>query len=233
MSVSEVSSVTPKSASNSVSNGLKAHEISDRFMKLLVAQLKNQDPLTPMDSMSMTGQLSQLSSLSELTRIGDLLKESLQGNTSLSTELSSASNLVGKMVYAGIGVNEEIPVVDGNISFEIDEAIKDFNASRFELNVYDISGSKIKTVDVSSSTKEINLEGLPSNIKVEMIGYDSSGKVIGAVDTSTILKVGFEVKSAGLKNGVVYLTSESGQRLPFNNVISISSGGSKDKPQSV
>ena len=37
----------------------------DRFLKLLVTQLKNQDPLNPMDNAEMTSQLAQISTVDD------------------------------------------------------------------------------------------------------------------------------------------------------------------------
>ena len=41
-----------------------ATDIQDRFLTLLVTQLKNQDPLSPMDNAQITTQLSQISTVS-------------------------------------------------------------------------------------------------------------------------------------------------------------------------
>jgi flagellar basal-body rod modification protein FlgD len=43
------------------------------FMKLLIAQLQNQDPLNPLDSANFSAQLAQFSSLEQLTQINDKL----------------------------------------------------------------------------------------------------------------------------------------------------------------
>ena len=45
------------------------------FMKLLVAQLQNQDPLNPLDSANFSAQLAQFSSLEQLTQINQKLSE--------------------------------------------------------------------------------------------------------------------------------------------------------------
>lgn len=45
----------------------------DIFMKLLVAQLKNQDPLAPQDGAQFVAQLAQFNSLDQLTQINDRL----------------------------------------------------------------------------------------------------------------------------------------------------------------
>ena len=61
-------------------------EIQDRFLKLLVTQLKNQDPLNPLDNAQITSQLSQISTVSGIEK----LNGTLQG---LSTSLLSSQSL--------------------------------------------------------------------------------------------------------------------------------------------
>lgn len=46
----------------------------DAFLKLLVAQLKNQDPLNPVDNQQFVAQLAQLQSLEELRSLGEALR---------------------------------------------------------------------------------------------------------------------------------------------------------------
>lgn len=45
------------------------------FMKLLIAQLQNQDPMNPMDSANFSAQLAQFSSLEQLTQINQRLAD--------------------------------------------------------------------------------------------------------------------------------------------------------------
>jgi hypothetical protein len=49
--------------------------LNDMFMQLLLAQLKNQSPLSPMDPTQFVGQLAQFSELSEVTQIYQLLQQ--------------------------------------------------------------------------------------------------------------------------------------------------------------
>ena len=55
----------------------KANDVVNQaeFMKLLVAQLQNQDPLNPLDSANFSAQLAQFSSLEQLTQINQKLSE--------------------------------------------------------------------------------------------------------------------------------------------------------------
>lgn len=47
----------------------------DEFLKLLVAQMKNQDPLNPMDGQQMAAQLAQFSSVEQLVNANDTLAQ--------------------------------------------------------------------------------------------------------------------------------------------------------------
>lgn len=68
---SGASSTTNKTASNS------GQDLNTMFMQLLVAQLKSQSPLDPLDPNQFVGQLAQFNSLSELTQIRQLLQSVL------------------------------------------------------------------------------------------------------------------------------------------------------------
>ncbi len=69
----------------------------DDFLKLLVAQLKNQDPTAPQDMAAMTGQMTQFSILEQLTNIS---KTSDEQNVSAARD--HAVGLLGKTVtYKG------------------------------------------------------------------------------------------------------------------------------------
>jgi flagellar basal-body rod modification protein FlgD len=70
----------------------------DTFMKLLVAELKNQDPMDPMQSRDMVAQLATLSSVQKLGAIDDKLA-GLQKDSMSGSSLQSA-NLIGKTVTA-------------------------------------------------------------------------------------------------------------------------------------
>lgn len=72
----------------------------DQFMQLLVAQLKNQDPLSPLQPHEMAAQLAQFQSLEELTKVNDGLAKELQSNamTTLAMQTNLGASLIGKQV---------------------------------------------------------------------------------------------------------------------------------------
>jgi flagellar basal-body rod modification protein FlgD len=77
---------------------MTATEIQDRFLKLLVAQMRHQDPLNPLDNAQVTTQLAQISTVSGL----DKLNASLGGLTSslMSAQSAQSAALIGRQVYA-------------------------------------------------------------------------------------------------------------------------------------
>lgn len=68
------------------------------FLKLLVAQLENQDPMNPDDPTEFTAQLAQFSQLEQLTNVN----QSLEGLNTMSSEMQrmSALGLIGQEVVA-------------------------------------------------------------------------------------------------------------------------------------
>jgi flagellar basal-body rod modification protein FlgD len=70
----------------------------DDFMKLLVAQLKNQDPENPADSKELITQLSQLTSVEQLVAMSDKLSQLEVGLASVAN--TQVSDIVGKRVEA-------------------------------------------------------------------------------------------------------------------------------------
>ena len=63
----------------------------DQFLKILITQLQNQDPMQPMEDKEFIAQMAQFSSVEQLMNISTQL-------TSLNQSLGSASNLIGKSI---------------------------------------------------------------------------------------------------------------------------------------
>ena len=83
------------------------HMGKDAFLKLLVAQLKYQNPLSPMDGtqfISQTAQLTMTEKLQELSKLSE--------TTVLDANRRTASELVGKTISYDNGTN----VVDGIVT---------------------------------------------------------------------------------------------------------------------
>ena len=89
---------TPAPASDSAALGrARLAENFDTFLSLLTVQLKNQDPLSPLDSNQFTQQIVQMTGVEQQLLTNDLLKK-LVGNTG--SGVSTAVALIGKEVRA-------------------------------------------------------------------------------------------------------------------------------------
>ena len=75
---------------------LKSNEQSDRFLKLLVAQMRNQDPLNPLDNAAVTTQMAQISTVEGIEKLNTSMEKYLSRSSGLST-LEGAS-LIGHRV---------------------------------------------------------------------------------------------------------------------------------------
>lgn len=82
---------------NSVVGGDAVDLTQDRFLKLLIAQMKGQDPLNPLDNAEVTSQLAQLSTVTGINKLGDLVS----GLSSTFTEGQSlqAAGMIGRGVF--------------------------------------------------------------------------------------------------------------------------------------
>jgi len=71
-------------------------ESQDRFLKLLVTQMQNQDPLNPMDNAQVTSQMAQLSTVSGI----DKLNATLQALSSsmIASQSMQAASMIGHVV---------------------------------------------------------------------------------------------------------------------------------------
>src|SRR5450759_4503359 len=67
-----------------------------RFLKLLVTQLNNQDPLNPLDNAQLTSQLAQMSTVSGVEKLNTTLQSLV--DQSGSSQVLQAAFLIGRTV---------------------------------------------------------------------------------------------------------------------------------------
>lgn len=114
----------------------------EQFLQLLVAQLKNQDPMAPMDNTEYIGQLTQFSSMEQLMNIYEEI-------SSLRKDIGSASSLIGKEVTW----NE----YDSNGSIISKSGKVDSIISSGGLLYVEVNGNKIG-VDYINQIKDVKLD---------------------------------------------------------------------------
>jgi flagellar basal-body rod modification protein FlgD len=112
------------------------------FLKLLMTQLQNQDPTTPMDTTQFTGQLVQFASVEQQMNINTGVQSLIQ--LAQSTNVLQASGLIGKTVTANAS---QIALQGGAGSIQ-------FNALAAEPVAVTVTGSSGATVSQASLTSK-------------------------------------------------------------------------------
>lgn len=87
----KAAAATAASVSDAAASGANSQ---DRFLKLLVTQMKNQDPLNPMDNAQVTSQMAQLSTVSGIDKVNSTLK-ALSDSMSAGQAMS-ATSMIGR-----------------------------------------------------------------------------------------------------------------------------------------
>jgi flagellar basal-body rod modification protein FlgD len=100
----------------------------DEFLKLMITELTNQDPLNPMDNAQLVEQIGQIRSISATTQLSDTLGSVLAGQN-----LTTASSLIGKKVAALTDANENVTGTVDRVSVEIDENDSDKRTYRVHI----------------------------------------------------------------------------------------------------
>lgn len=114
----------------------------DRFLKLLTTQLKNQDPLNPMDNAQMTSQLAQISTVDGINKLNatlEMLVGSQQGSEAL-----QAATLVGRDVLTG-GKTLQIAGAGTSAGVELAGA-----ADKVNVTIKDANGLTVRTLSLGA-----------------------------------------------------------------------------------
>jgi flagellar basal-body rod modification protein FlgD len=154
----------------------------DQFVQLLLAQLQNQDPTSPMDGQAFVAQLAQFSSLEQLQGVSTRLDSLLLAQAS-ANQLQTAS-LVGQDVLFTTS-SVMLPDVGGTtVGGELSG-----DAATVTVTIRDADGNKVRTLTAGPATKgslEIPWDGrdeagvpLPAGeYRVELAAADVEGKAV-------------------------------------------------------
>lgn len=153
---------------------------TDKFMTLLVTQLKNQDPLNPLDNAQVTSQLAQLSTVTGVSKLNatlETLKSSYQ-----STEALQATNLIGHGVLVEgnkMGLYEGQAILGAELDSAVDKLQVVITSAK--------TGKEVATIELGAQPAgvvPIAWDGIPDPTKV---GED--GKPIKLPDGTYTYKV--------------------------------------------
>jgi flagellar basal-body rod modification protein FlgD len=134
-------------------------ESEQRFLKLLVTQLNNQDPLNPLDNAQLTSQLAQMSTVSGIEKLNSAF-QSLLAQSGSSQVLQSA-NLIGRTVLVPGNDLALKPGVDVPFAVDVTGA-----ADTVKVSITNAAGEVVRNFDLGAlppGVKTLSWDGLADN----------------------------------------------------------------------
>jgi flagellar basal-body rod modification protein FlgD len=122
----------------------------DDFLKLLITQLRYQDPLEPMKGTEFAAQLAQFSSVEQLSNINTNLTQTLATNQLMTQSIgnSLAATMIGKGVKASANEFQFTGTGSAQLGYTLPVA-----AAEVSVRVYDSTGTLVRTITNAGTDK--------------------------------------------------------------------------------
>jgi flagellar basal-body rod modification protein FlgD len=216
---------TTTSAAAGLSQALGANKAMgrDAFLKLLVAQLKNQDPLKPQDNSAFVAELAQFSSLEQSMGVNDRLDQMMLQNQGMAN--SNVVNMVGQTAT----VKGSLITTDGSgigvpVAFTQDRA-----SASTVVQIQDANGKVVRTLDLGerpSGISRITWDGRSDDglvqpagtyaVSVKSSDADGGTVVVSQETSGTITGVAFD-------KGYPVLHLSNGVNAPVSDLLRVES----------
>jgi flagellar basal-body rod modification protein FlgD len=210
LSNSQIDAYNAKGGSQADSTDPQAAQ--DRFLKLFVAQLSNQDPLSPMDNAQMTTQMAQINTVSGIQQVNQTLK-------TLAEQFTAVQNIQGASL-----VGREVITQGNQLSIDGSVAQGSFSLSssvdKLQVDILDSAGAILGTVDLGAKSAGMhNFEWPfgnvdPSRIAKMQVTATSGGKSVAVTPLSRQT-----VQAVGMVDGSLRLRTESGGSVSYGDVL--------------
>jgi flagellar basal-body rod modification protein FlgD len=193
----------------------------DAFMKLLIAQMQNQDPMNPMQGDQMATQLATFSSLEQLQQINATLtsQQSSSGSLLGAIQASSAISTIGHTVVAA-GNQLQVGGANGTTSVNADIGAAGASAT---LHIYNSAGTEVGTRDlgaVSAGRQSFALGDAASGLADGAYTYGIGVKDAGGNAVSVQTYMTGKVDGVSSQQGGIVLTAGK-LAIPYASVVQI------------
>lgn len=209
------------SSSSGTSSAGSTGDLQNTFLKLLVTQLKNQDPTNPMDSSQMTSQLAQINTVTGISQLNTTLSSlasQISANQSAQTSLLIGQSVLvpGNMAAVSSGASPGFGVTLANAVSDLKITIKD--AAGNVVNTVNLGAQPAGTIPISWKPTDSAGNTLPDGTyTISAAGKLSSGADATGVSTLS----GQQVMSVVLQNGKQGLLLQNGTTVDTTSVVAI------------
>jgi len=220
--LSNIAPYVPKSLSGTTAatDGTSTADLSQNFLRLLTAQLRNQDPLNPIDNANMTTQLAALNQVDGINRLNKSMESML--NQMVSASFVGLSSSVGKSaltpsdqiyftgepVSLAVGVSQLAPDATLTIFNSTNEPVRQIKLGALGAGITDIiwagdndSGEKVPSGEMYRL--EVSLPGAPAELQSSL--YVGSAVVAIGRDGEEIMATLADGRSVSIDQIVKWL----------------------------
>jgi len=194
----------------------------DDFLKLLTAQLQNQDPLSPMDNTAFVAQMAQFSSLEQLQNLNDSLTTFLA--TASGNGIAAATPLLGRTVAVNGSALDLQAGTPSSLNYGLPAS-----AAGVTLQIKGSSGTVVRTLALGAQTAgshQVAFDGrddtgaplASGSYTYSASAVDPSGQTISGIVTG-----GGQVTGITVDNGQTMLVIGQTQ-VPLSAVVGVSAG---------
>jgi len=173
MAITASSSITGANAASAAAStaSVSNSDSEQRFLKLLVTQLNNQDPLNPMENAELTSQLAQMSTVSGIEKLNSTLS-GLVSQTGSNQVLQAASLIGYNVLSPGNTLATKDPDAGKDPAAQAFAVQLPGTAADVEIKIVDASGKTVRTIEAGGMTEGVNA--------VTWDGKDDAGNVVPA-----------------------------------------------------
>lgn len=212
---SATTATTAASSSASSLSATSAKDASDRFLKLLVTQMQNQDPLNPVDNAQVTSQMAQISTVTGL----ETLNTTVSGLNSqfLQLQTMQGAALVGHDVALEGNTLRQTSSPTGTVGdagFELGSA-----ADKVTVDILNASGVTVGTVNLGNQTagRHAFEWTVPDSLQGEALSFKVTATAAGKAVESMSLQHE-RVSAVSTVNNTLALELAGGSRVPATDV---------------
>ena len=201
------------SSTPSVASATSTTDAADRFLKLLVAQMKNQDPLNPMDNAQVTSQMAQISTVTGINQ----LNTTVQGLSSQFMQLQAVqgASLVGRdVIVPGNKLSVDDTTAVGQGGFELAGA-----ADAVKVDILSPSGAVVQSLNLGAESAGIHSFDWPAGTATSASGltFRVSATSGGVATTATAL-MRDRVDAISVSGTTFNLELENSGTVPYSTV---------------